>query len=120
MKTLALAVVPFFVSSFAFASDAYFRPTEQCLTNISDALFKLGTAPTPEENVIDFEATLSVEGSVFTILYYKRSAGSVSLDITGVAQVDLDIQTRDEVDPDFFDIPQCTVRSAKIISEIVD
>lgn len=108
-----------FIAAFslpALAEDVYYRPTEKCLANINEAMFKIGTSHIEEENEISFEMFLEKSGNHFTFMYYKLDAHTKSLDITGKGEVDLLIKHSTEYQG-LIDIDDCDVANAKIISE---
>lgn len=115
MKTI------FFLLIFAFeapllAEEVDYRPTEQCLTNINEAMFKLGTSTIDDENEIDFEVFLEKQGNRYTFMYYKLVAATQSLDVTGKGAIDLVIKhsVRSE---GFTDIDDCDVANPQILEE---
>lgn len=115
MKTILIFVASL-LSSPLFAQDIASRPTEQCLTNIAEAMFNLGTSKIEDENEISFEMFLSKEGDRYTFLYYKLDSSTQTLDITGKGAIDLKIQ-HSVVSDGMTDIDDCDVSNPEILEE---
>lgn len=95
----------------------YHRPVGRCLEAVTDAVSDLGTSHHPADNRIDFEETLDVQGSRYTILYYKFSSGTGRRAVTGKAVVDLEILRTERQTPWLLDLTDCRVRDAFILEE---
>ena len=115
MKLISLILIAAF-SIPALSQVVYSRPTEQCLANINEAMFKIGTSQIDEENEISFEMFLERNGNQYTFMYYKLDSKTKGLDITGKGSVDLVIKHSSK-DQDLIDIDDCEVSNAKIVEE---
>jgi hypothetical protein len=115
MKLISFLLISAF-SAPAFAQDVYYRPTDKCLADINDAMFKIGTSQHEEENEISFETFLEKNGNRYVFMYYKLDAATKNLDITGKGSVDLVIKHSSEAQG-LIDIEDCEVSNAKILEE---
>lgn len=115
MKTIFLTLIAAF-SIPLLAQDMDYRPTEQCLVNINEAMIKLGTSKIADENEISFEAFLGKQGNRYTFMYYKLDAATGELDIEGKGAIDLVIKHTVKVDG-LTDIDDCDVSNPEILEE---
>lgn len=109
----------FAVSSPAYATDMFYRPTDQCLAKISAAMKAIGNSKIESENEIDFEGFMDISGNRFEFMYYKKKGGSKTLDITGRGSINLTVKTSSEFQG-LTDIEDCDVSNARIIEEFED
>jgi hypothetical protein len=115
MKLISFLLIAAF-SIPAFAQDVYYRPTEKCLADINDAMFKIGTSQREEENEISFEMFLERNGDRYVFMYYKLDATTKGLDVTGKGAIDLVIKHSTEAQG-LTDIDDCEVSNAEILEE---
>lgn len=115
MKTLITLILATFSTSL-LAQDIDSRPTDQCLANINEAMFKLGTSQNEDENEISFEMFLDKRGDRYTFMYYKLDASTQTLDITGKGAIDLTIK-HSVPNYGLTDIDDCDVANPEILEE---
>lgn len=115
MKTICFTFIAAF-STPLFAQDVDYRPTEQCLVNINEAMIKLGTSKRADENEISFEVFLEKIGNRYTFMYYKLDASTGELDIEGKGAIDLIVKHSIRNDG-LTDIDDCEVSNPQILEE---